>query len=161
MTGNNKIRATFDSNDAQLELDRLSKGMDAKTRKALASRFEQLWQETQRKVHVESGALKASGRRYVRDDAKKWRGTITYGGYTPVARHKQKENPNEVDYAVIENDRAGSRKKAPGTPHRFFAYDMFDHAMDDIERDVADWLTRRDARNARRRAQYAAKKAAT
>jgi hypothetical protein len=127
-----KIRTTYDTRDAQVELDRLEKGFDIETRKRMDAHFQILFQETQKRVHVETGSLKASGRRYTRDSRLGFRGTITYGGYSPG-----KKNP--VLYARIENEREGVRKGPPGTPHKFF-YGIED-AFDAIEQDVADWLT--------------------
>lgn len=162
MASDDKIRATFDSRDAQIELDRLSKGMDVKTRARLSGDLEAFFQDTQKRVHVLSGALRSSGRRYVRDGAQKWRGTVTYGGYSKVARYissktlepRDTDDAHNVDYAAIENNLDGVKY---GTPHHFFDEGDIQNVFDRVQQDVADWVygdpkTRRRARDRTTRA---------
>ncbi len=157
MASKDKIRATFDSREADLELNRLHRGMDAKTRLRMAARLEQLFQDSQQQVHILSGALQSSGRRYITDSDDYWRGTITYGGYSKKPRFvSQKKrvprvrNAHNVDYAHVENYH-----------HPFFTEGDMHDAFNDIQQIVADWLLKKEARNERKRARYAARRAAS
>lgn len=178
-----KLKVSFDTDDAKLEFARLNRGLDDLTRKDLAATLERLFQQTQRQVHVLSGALKASGKRRITDNAKHWRGTITYGGSTTVRRMRQRNRPFYVDYAEIENNlegvrvpptRPSRRKNAKpgdreirtsdlrggyGTPHEFFDDDEIQAAFNVITQRVLDWLAKEDVKKAKRRA-YNARKAA-
>ncbi len=183
------LRFTYDSDNARIELARLSKGVDQLTRARFSAALERFFQEAKRDVHVLSGALRASGKRRVNDSAYHWRGRVTFGGYTPVPRRNQKKNPNNVDYARIENFREGvreipmreSRSKVTktnpnpgpgrmvpdrrrikgeyGTPHFFFDEAKIQALFTEIEQDALDWLTKRDATRKAGQARRAAKAA--
>ncbi len=127
-----KLKYSYDLRDVDAELSRLGKGLDATTLAKLDGRLEQLFQETQAKVHVITGSLKLSGKRRTYPTAYRWRGTITYGGSSqgPI---------NPVRYAVYENAREGVRRQPPGTLHRFFTLDTRT-AFRGVEEAIADFL---------------------
>ncbi len=180
------LNVDFDTRDAGIELDRLRRGLDELTRKRLAAALERYFQQTQRDVHVLSGALKASGKRRIRDSAHHWEGHISYGGKTPVRRLRQKNRPYYVDYAEIENNYEGvrtepkrrSRRKnskpgaqerssdynkidpaSYGTPHQFFDDAEITALFNEITQDVLDWLASQALKRQKGR-EYRARKAA-
>lgn len=78
------------------EIDRLERMPDGKTRQALKATINTGFALTQAAVHVETGALKASGRvsdSYDRFD-REWTGEIQYG-----------DDSGPVDYAIYEKRR--------------------------------------------------------
>jgi hypothetical protein len=74
------------------ELDKMAKVNTAKLDPAWRSIF----RDTQSLVHVESGALRASGRAKTEHSADEWTGDITYGG------------TSQCDYAIYEQRRGGT-----------------------------------------------------
>lgn len=90
------IRLHSDWSDIDRELDRLSRMPDTKTQVKLYSVLSFGFIETQAAVHVESGALKSSGKKAQKVDQaqNQWEGEIEYGGAT-----------SSVDYAIYEKRR--------------------------------------------------------
>lgn len=127
-----KLKYSYDTRDVDAELTRLGKGLDAATVVKLDGRMEQLFRQTQAQVHVITGSLKKSGKRRTYPTPYRWRGTITYGGYSRGVN-------NPVKYAEYENEREGVRNQPPGTPHRFFTIDART-AFRGVEDAIAEFL---------------------
>lgn len=90
------IRIVSDWSDVDREIDRLEGMPGPKAKQVLKAVLEVGFGLTQEAVHVESGALKASGK--AEADSSKvdhvWEGTITYG-----------DKGGPVDYAIYEKRR--------------------------------------------------------
>lgn len=107
------IRIESDWKEIDAELDRLSRMPDAKAKFMLDAVLEFGFMQTEAAVHVETGALKASGK--VSSESNRvtqtWEGEIRYGNA-------------EVDYAIYEKARgvggAGGPSDAKGD-HNFMA----------------------------------------
>jgi len=87
------IEVTTDWSDVERELDRLMMMPTMKAKAALHAVLDFGFAQTQAAVHVESGALKASGKISVSGGGETWEGEIQYGGAGPV------------DYAIYEKRR--------------------------------------------------------
>jgi hypothetical protein len=104
-----------DYSDLDRELDRLSDMPDVKTAEKLDAVLHTGFEMTQAAVHVQTGALKASGTEdsEVHDASDVWEGTIEYG-----SPDDGDGNKGPVDYAIYEKERgvggAGGPSNAKG-----------------------------------------------
>lgn len=94
------IHIESDWSEIEKELDRIEGLPDAKARLALDVVLQEVYVDTQGKVHIQTGSLKDSGK--VDSDVDKfdhsWEGDITYGGPSSGPN-------NPVDYAIYEKRR--------------------------------------------------------
>ncbi len=78
------VQIHVDTSDADRELRRLADGPDRRHLLALDTILTAQFLDTQYRVHVITGSLKASGRHDSRGDRTRWEGEISYGG--PLGR---------------------------------------------------------------------------
>jgi len=92
------ILITSDFSEVERELDRLGREPSAITKAGLDAVLKEGLALAMAKVHVETGALKKSGRSKSSSNkaTKTWKGTIQFGNH-----------PGSVDYAYYEHRRAG------------------------------------------------------
>lgn len=93
---------TMDLNGVGHELDRLADGPDLDDLLRLESVLTDVFQETQRIVHVRTGSLRGSGDLDSDYRDHTWHGDLSYGGQSPGFIH------DPVRYAQIELARGGS-----------------------------------------------------
>lgn len=92
------LRGDYDEIDK--EIDRIAGLPDFKTTSALDGVLEVAFQQTQALVHVQTGSLKASGKKRSKTSGDKWEGELEYGGLSTGVN-------NPVDYAMYEQRRDG------------------------------------------------------
>lgn len=109
-----KIRSDFDSDDAQAELERLRRGFDEELLLRFEAAARSIYERTQALVHVESGALKSTGKFKSRPGKTRYRAEISYGGQPKGVYYR---NNGEIDkakhpvkYARIEAARVGGKR---------------------------------------------------
>lgn len=155
------IHTELDTDDANDELSRLQKGFDGELTRRYDAAARQIFERAQAEIHVETGALKSTGRFKANPGKTRFRAQIRYGG-TPsggpylYANGKPDPSKNPVKYAFIEYSRAGNRRIAPGTPHNWLRFVESDwQAFEDA---TLDWFKGRRQKkfkknkgNARRR----------
>ncbi len=96
------IKVTSDFSDVFKALHKIDRAPSSTGVAALNSALDALFLETQARVHVITGSLRASGKTDDRTRGHVWVGEITYGGAAPGFPH------NPVRYASYEQARAGS-----------------------------------------------------
>ena len=74
-----RVRSSMNLSSLKRELQRLAEMPTPETSAHLGRVIDQAFLDTQRRVHVETGVLKASGERVTSSYGSEWRGRIGYG----------------------------------------------------------------------------------
>ncbi len=101
-----RVHVTCDTSEVDHDLDRILRGPSMACHKAFAGALAAQFQETQARVHVVTGSLKASGDHdVVQGSPHDWEGFIRYG---PATERVPVPGParNAAEYAIFEQEKS-------------------------------------------------------